>query len=385
MSDKKLLEDKMPMIPTYRVLSRVQIMAETVDYNHRLMNVPSMWKHTKGEGVKVVVLDTGCPVHIDLNPCGNKSFIPNYPNDKNGHSTHVGGIIAAIANNGMGVAGIAPDCEDWYGAVLDGSGSGSIDDIIRGIRWATDEVGAQVINMSLGIPAGIPRIKELEDACNYARSKGVLVVCAAGNEASNVGQPAMYDSVLAIAAVDDEQEHARFSNTGKEVDFAAGGVNVFSTYLNNSYAKLSGTSMSSPALTGIAALIIADEKKDHDKWLTPDETIAKLKKIAFDIGPNGYDEMYGFGIPVFANSDEPVSEQPEQPDEPVPPEEPQSPCKIGLPMVKAFLDAAVKSMDKDDGTGLPEQQRVADAVGSGIRAAAKFAGRIDRQGRGTPV
>jgi subtilisin family serine protease len=396
MSDKKLLTDKIPMIPRYRVLSRVSILAETLDFNHEMMNVPAMWKSTKGAGVKVVVLDTGVPNHMDLQVQGGKSFIPGYEEDKNGHGTHVGGIIAAIANNGMGVAGIAPDCEDSYGSVLDGSGSGTIKDIIAGIRWAVDEVGAHIINMSLGIDASAPIVLELEEACDYARDQGCLVICAAGNENWNVGQPAVFDSTVAVAAVNHSKERANFSNYGPEVMFSAGGVDVYSTYLNNAYVKLSGTSMASPALAGIAALIIADDLK-ADKKLSPDGVIEKLKKISFDVGDDGFDELYGYGVPVFVTPTEP--EQPEQPDEPEQPEQPedgptqpdeptppeggQSPCNLGLPMAKVFLSAAVSSIDNPGIQGYTHTDRVANAVGEGLRAVQKFVGRIEQQGRET--
>jgi len=335
------------MIPPYRVISRVQILAETKDYNHTMMNVPAMWKETKGGGIKVVVLDTGVPNHVDLKPDEkSKSFIDGYKEDLNGHGTHVGGIIAAIANNGMGVAGIAPDCEDYYGSVLAGNGSGSFGDIIAGIRWAVDEVGAHIINMSLGVPDGYDTIKELEEACNYAREQGVAVICAAGNEASGVGQPACYDSCIAVAAVNSKKEHAYFSNTGSEVDFASGGVDVYSTYLNNGYAKLSGTSMASPALAGIAALILADNKQDNDKILTPDELVEKLKKIAYDVGADGFDDVFGHGIPIFTSSEQP--EEPEEPEEPEKPDDDDgnnSPCKLGLPMAKVFVDGTVGALN----------------------------------------
>jgi len=166
--------------------------------------------------------------------------------------------------------------------------------------WAVNDVGTKVINMSLGIPAGGPRIKALEDACDHACNEGATVVCAAGNEAGDVGQPACYDSVIAVAAVNSRQEHASFSNIGPELDFAAGGVNVYSTYLNNRYAKLSGTSFSSPAVAGVVALILADAHNDSQRWLTKDDVVAKLRKIAFDVGGDGFDEVYGHGIPVFA-------------------------------------------------------------------------------------
>lgn len=215
-------------------------------------------------------------------------------------NTHVGGIIAAISANSMGVAGIAPACADYYGAVLGGDGTGTSDGIVRGIRWAVDEIGAHIINMSLGMSANVPHSPELEAACNYATSQGVAVIVAAGNDGAGVGQPACYDSTIAVAAVDARKRKAPFSNYGKEVDFAAGGVDVFSTYLNNTYATLSGTSMACPALTGAAALILSDALRgDNPRRLSPEELKDKLRKIAYDIGPEGVDFATGHGIPVF--------------------------------------------------------------------------------------
>lgn len=222
----------------------------------------------------------------------------------NGHfvsNTHCAGIIAATAYNDMGVCGIAPNIEDYYGAVLDGDGSGAVDDIIRGIRWAVDDLGAHIISMSLGMPAGMPHSRELEAACNYAVSRGCTVIAAAGNEGGSVGQPAIYDSVIAVAAVDNRLQHAAFSNMGGEVDFAAGGVNVYSTYLNNGYAKLSGTSMACPALVGVAALIVSKHLKEGVR-LTPTELRAHIQRIAYDVGKDGFDELYGNGIPIFGNT-----------------------------------------------------------------------------------
>lgn len=317
------INKRIPMLPPVKVGVRVSILAEAEDYNLRLMNVPEMWKRTMGKGVKIAVLDTGLPKHVDLNPAGGKSFIPGYLQDQNGHSTHCAGIIAAIANNGMGVKGIAPDAEVWFGAVLDGEGSGSIAQIVAGIKWAVDEVKADIISMSLGIAAGSGRIRELEAACQYAYDKGVAIFAAAGNEASAVGQPASYACVNAVAAVDSAKKVAYFSDFGPEVDFAAGGVDVFSTYLNNTYAKLSGTSMACPALAAVAALILADARLGaNPRKLTPDELKAKLQKICFDIGGDGFDVKTGWGIPVFTGAD--IPDGPAQPVVPRPPKTPKS-------------------------------------------------------------
>jgi minor extracellular protease Epr len=295
--------DRIPLIPPTRVKIAVSILSETQDYNHRLMNIPAMWRSTRGAGVKVAILDTGLPKHVDLLPSGGKSFIEGYLLDTNGHSTHCGGIIAATANNNMGVMGIAPDVEDWYGAVLDGDGQGSIDSIINGIRWAVDVVGADIISMSLGIPANARYERALEAVCQYAVNQGVAIFAAAGNEYGAVGQPAQYDCVYAVAAIDKNFTPADFSNRGQSVDFAAGGVDVFSTYLNDTYAKLSGTSMATPALVGVAALILSDARQGaQPRKLTPAELGAKLRKIAFDVGPAGVDDATGIGIPVFQSS-----------------------------------------------------------------------------------
>jgi len=318
-----MTNDRIPMIPPHKVISMVRILAEKLDYNHALMNVPHMWQDTKGAGVKLAVLDTGLPNHVDIKPCGSFSAIPHYLDDENGHATHVAGIIAAVANNGMGVAGIAPDVEDYYGAVLDGDGSGSMKAIVEGIEWAVDEVKADIINMSLGIPAGQRIEHKFERACAYAFSKGVTIIAAAGNEAGGVGQPASYDSTTAVAAIDDEKQHASFSNTGPEVDFATGGVNVYSTYLNNSYAKLSGTSMAAPALAAIVALIKAKHRADGVE-LGPAQLRDHLQKISYDVGPEGFDETFGHGLPVFGKHEDPQTypavpdeqdKSPEQPDD----------------------------------------------------------------------
>ena len=295
------LTDRFRMIPKYTVTSCVRVLAETEDYNHKLMNIPEAWKDTRGGGIKIAVLDTGCPKHIDISPAGHASMIDGYEFDGAGHSTHCAGAIAAIADNGIGVRGIAPDVEDHYVAVLDGEGTGSVDNIIRGIRYAVDVIGADIITMSLGIDATASRIPELEAACNYAVTHGTAVFAAAGNEAGRVGQPAQYDSVIAVAAVNSAKEHANFSNTGPEVDFACGGVDIYSTYLNNTYAKLSGSSMSTPALAAVGVLLLAKHKLAGEK-LTPAELKEHIQRIAFDVGPGGYDEIFGWGIPVFGHN-----------------------------------------------------------------------------------
>lgn len=296
---------RIPMLEPFTVKKTVSALSETEDYNHRMLNVPEMWKRSRGAGVKVVVLDTGCPQHLDIKVAGFRDFSgsPTPYDVACGHSTHVCGIIAALAN-GIGVRGIAPDCELYCGKVLDDEGSGSIDSIAAGIRWAVDEVGADVINMSLGCPPAGAYSPSLRSACAYAEQKGVVVCCAAGNDAGAVNAPANLPTTIAVAAVDRDKEKAYFTCHGSEVDFAAGGVDVFSTWLGNQYAKLSGTSMATPVITGAVALIIGAARAEGTR-LTVDQVYQKLVGISVDVDKPGKDEYTGNGIPVFTSQYEP--------------------------------------------------------------------------------
>lgn len=304
--------EKIPMLEPYTVKECVSALSEVSDYNHQMLNIPEMWKTTKGKGVKVVVLDTGCPEHVDLKISGYKDFSGSAtPFDRVcGHSTHCCGIIAAL-QNGIGVRGIAPECELYCGKVLGDDGSGSIESIAAGIRWAVDEVHADVINMSLGCPPSGAYSLTLRSACQYAHEKGVVLCCAAGNDAGKVNAPANLPTTIAVAAVDRNRDHAYFTCHGSEVDFAAGGVDVFSTWLNNQYAKLSGTSMATPVITGVVALVQA-EAKAHGRAMTPDEIYSRLVSIAVDVEKPGKDDYTGNGIPVFTSQwEDPEKKDPE--------------------------------------------------------------------------
>ena len=369
------MSDKFKMIPDHAVLSQVSILAEKQDYNHAMMNVPLMWKETRGDGIVVVVIDTGVPNHLDIDVAQGDSVVLDYKEDLNGHATHCGGIIAAIANNNMGVAGISPNVEDKYIAALDGNGNGEIIDIAGAIRIAVGSMGADIISMSLGIPDGYAAFALLEDACNYAVGQGVAVFAAAGNEYGGVGQPACYDSVISVAAVDSAMRHADFSNTGKELDFAAGGVDVYSTYLNNTYAKLSGTSMACPALAAVGALILAKHKDDGEN-LTPTELKDHLKRIAYDVGQDGFDELFGHGIPVFGKENdiaEPVPEEPtEEPEEEIGDSKkgagPQANC-IYWNMWNDFIGTVDSELDNE--------KDLQDAINAGIHSLASRTKKFD--------
>lgn len=238
------------------------------------INAEQAWDVTRGAGVKVAILDSGIDInHPDL--AGKiavqrvfvSSTIDPDISDKNGHGTHVAGIIAANTNNNIGVAGTCPECQLIIGKVVtnDGTGNatGATSDIVSGITWATDQ-GAKVINLSLRSTS--PQTQQLyQEGINYAMSKGVVVVAASGNDGSNaVTWPAGNDGVISVAATDNTDRMAPFSNYGAYVKVAAPGTFIASTFPTTPNAKKvlnygysSGTSMSSPIVAGIAALVWA--------------------------------------------------------------------------------------------------------------------------------
>ncbi|HZG67089.1 MAG TPA: S8 family serine peptidase [Herpetosiphonaceae bacterium] len=224
------------------------------------------WDRTQGlTSVLIAILDTGIEsTHPDLASkvvlAQNFSDSPSVT-DRDGHGTHVAGIAAAATNNAIGVAGLAREALLLNVKVLGDSGSGYTSDVAEGIVWAADN-GAQVINMSLG-GSGACSTGEL-NAVNYAWSKGVVLVAAAGNQnSSGPFSPAACPNVVSVAATDITDARASFSNYGTTVDIAAPGVDILSTALTGDcrlcdptgYTVLNGTSMASPFVAGLAALV----------------------------------------------------------------------------------------------------------------------------------
>ncbi|MFB2934684.1 S8 family peptidase [Aerosakkonemataceae cyanobacterium BLCC-F154] len=250
------------------------------------IKAPETWsKGYTGQGIVVAVVDSGVDYkHSDLdgniwvNPreiAGNQKdddgngyiddirgwdFVTddNDPMDLDGHGTHVAGTIAA-EKNGFGATGVAPNAKIMPIRVLDGSGNGSVMDVAAGIRYAADN-GAKVINLSLGGPYGTAAEAS---AIKYAAEKGAVVVSAAGNERQlQPGYPARYASHfgIAVGAVNRNNQKASFSDLAGTLplDYVdAPGVSIYSTFLGNSYRNMSGTSMASPHIAGVAALVLS--------------------------------------------------------------------------------------------------------------------------------
>ena len=258
-----------------------------VPWGVKRVNAPGVWDTTMGEGVKVAVIDTGMDYnHPDLKDVyagGYNAIVStNPPLDDQGHGTHVSGTIAAV-RDAKGVVGVAPGVRLYAVKVLDAHGSGSYSNIVDGIQWAVDNK-MQVINMSLGGGSGTPALQKALAAADKA---GVTIVCAAGNDSGPVNYPAKYPQAIAVSASDPSDKLASFSSRGAEIAFIAPGVNIPSTYKDSAYKTMSGTSMASPHVAGLAAIAVAGGAD------TPAKVRAALTKAASSLGMKPTEEGAG--------------------------------------------------------------------------------------------
>ncbi|PRZ16000.1 thermitase [Laceyella sediminis] len=226
-------------------------------YGPQKIQAPQAWDIAEGSGAKIAIVDTGVQSnHPDLagKVVGGWDFVDNdsTPQDGNGHGTHCAGIAAAVTNNSTGIAGTAPKASILAVRVLDNSGSGTWTAVANGITYAADQ-GAKVISLSLGGTVGN---SGLQQAVDYAWSKGSVVVAAAGNAGNTApNYPAYYSNAIAVASTDQNDNKSSFSTYGSWVDVAAPGSSIYSTYPTSTYASLSGTSMATPHVAGVAGLL----------------------------------------------------------------------------------------------------------------------------------
>ncbi len=299
---------------------RVQAIDDELDNTWGVKRIGAGIVHSdgnKGAGIEVGILDSGIDyTHPDLdeNYKGGYDFVndDDNPMDDNGHGTHVSGTVAA-EDNDEGVVGVAPEA-DLYGLkVLDSGGGGSWSDVVAALDWASDPDGdgettdhLQITNNSYG--AGSDPGSTVKSAFDNSAEIGILHVAAAGNSGNppgmgdNVGYPARYESVIAVAATDQNDERAGFSSTGPDVELAAPGVDINSTKLEGGYVEYSGTSMASPHVAGTAALVLEAGYSD---------VRTRLQNTADDLGPAGRDSKYGYGLvdaDEAAASQEPVTD-----------------------------------------------------------------------------
>ncbi len=299
---------------------------QDVLWNVKMINASKVWDSyypvvgwsSLGNGVKVAVLDTGIDyTHPELigkvawcaYTVGTKTYTGTKLSncaDRNGHGTHVSGIIASTINN-VGNAGVAPNVTLYAVKVLNNAGYGTYSDIAEGIILAVKgpdgTVGtaddAKILSMSLG---GSSDSSVLHDAVIWAYNNNAIIVAATGNEGDgdpttdNVAYPARYSEVIAVAAIDSNYNVPSWSSDGPEVDVAAPGVNIYSTYKNSGYATLSGTSMATPHVSATIALIQAMRMAYGKQPLTFNQAYEAITKTAVDVGNPGFDVFSGYGL-----------------------------------------------------------------------------------------
>lgn len=257
------------------------------------INAAESWNMTMGSPVVVAVIDSGVEAaHPDL----QGQLVPGWdfvnddddPADDGGHGTAMTGIIVAAADNGIGIAGVAPQAAVMPIKVLDQTGFGFFSNVAAGIVYAVDH-GATVINLSLSAGSASPT---LQTAVDYARAHDVVVVASAGNSAvTQPTYPAAIPGVVGVMATDSDDDRAWFSNYGPWVTLAAPGLNIHTTLYGGDYTSVLGTSPAAALASAAFALLRA-----ANPTMTAADAIAAMTANADDIGPAGFDSEFGYGL-----------------------------------------------------------------------------------------
>lgn len=308
-AQKKLLEFY-PGIHSIRYDKPVQQSAQRVEWGYKAVEADKRVPGTlTGKGIKIGILDSGIDTkHPDLQVAGGACMMnllridgcKNSYNDDNGHGTHVAGIIAA-KNNSLGVVGVAPNAQIYGVKVLNKLGDGTTSTMMAGVEWAIKNK-MDIINISITSPFEDDYLHRM---IQRAYDSGILVVAAAGNEGkpltgepSSVQYPAKFPEVIAVSSIDESKRHGPLSSIGKEVELAAPGERIYSTYPTTiktsdevGYKTLSGTSMASPYVVGLAALY-----KEKYPDMTNKHLRMLLQKNALDLGAPGRDDFFGYGL-----------------------------------------------------------------------------------------
>ncbi len=294
----------MNVVPTTQLNDDVVQSAKS-QWNIHAIKASLAWDEgLTGKGVRIAVVDTGIAAHPELNVIGGVSTLDYTTSwsDDNGHGTHVAGTIGAKNTNNR-VIGVAPGADLFAVKALNKDGVGTLRSIMQAIDWSIANK-MDMINFSLGTNQASDI---LENLLKQAEEKGILIVGASGNTGNSQGTDnsvsslAKYESVIAVAAVDQELNRASFSSTGKEVEFSAPGVEILSTFLKGQYALADGTSSATPHITGILALLKQKYPEQTNKELR-----SKLQEFALDLGPKGRDSWFGHGFVKYANRTQPA-------------------------------------------------------------------------------
>ena len=258
-------------IADYTMISKVDIKKEIMSYGVKMTGVSYEWEETKGKGIKVGIIDTGVDLnHPDLAVKEYINFTTENSKDvkdEAGHGTHVAGIVGARLN-GIGIVGVAPESEIYVAKAFDGQGKGDKSAIRKSLEWMIEKQ-VDIVNMSYSSSEEDEEEKRLIKKCI---ENNIFLVAAAGNRGERkVSFPGRYDGVVAVSSVDINKAKSDFSSYGNEIDLAAAGVDILSTYKNASYAVLSGTSMAAPLISGSAAIVQAKAIKRFKRKLSPKE------------------------------------------------------------------------------------------------------------------
>ncbi|MFW5790567.1 MAG: S8 family peptidase [Bacillota bacterium] len=272
------------------------------------IKLPQAWDQTTGSNnIRVAVLDTGIDYNhpeladfVDKNSSYN--FIDDNDNvmDYHSHGTHVAGIISARGDNNTGTTGVMWESELMAVKVLDDNGSGSEWSLAQGILYAAGLLDnqprqtADIINLSLGMSDSNHIPKTLEKAIERAAAEGVIIIAASGNKGSSkVIYPAAFSDVIAVGALEENNsgapEIASYSNYGPEIDVVAPGSLIYSTFADNKYGYMSGTSMATPHVSGLAGLMLSEGIRASD-------IRSLLQDTAIKLGNDDFNESYGHGM-----------------------------------------------------------------------------------------
>jgi subtilisin len=283
-------------IPDFNILNVQPQAPPPIPYGVKMIGAELEWPETRGEGIKVAVIDTGAGQHPDLKYAGAVDVTgEGQPYDViHGHGIHTAGTIGARGK----ILGVAPGCELYSVKVFPAQGGASSMALTAALKWCRENK-MDVVSMSLGGPYPLPSSFEQEMRACYAQ--GIVMVASAGNNMrdwEDVLFPARYPEVLAVAAVDINKTIAQFSSWG-QVDISAAGVKVYSTWLNGQYAELDGTSMACPHIAGAVAIIQGKALRREGRKLSPEVIRYLLRQYGEDLGEPGPDVRYGCGVFSF--------------------------------------------------------------------------------------
>ncbi len=266
----------------YDELKGARLLEAKSNWAFKHWRIEEIWKHTRGENIRVAVLDTGEPEHKDIDVFRSIDFTGEGPKDKQGHGTWVSGCVAAK----RGFLGLAPGCRLYTAKVLDNQGEGAWLWMKKGLEWAMEE-GCEIVNISAG---GDYSGSEIQPILKKMSELGIVIVCAAGNADAPLIFPANNENTIAIGSVNEEWGRSIFSNWGPRLIGMAPGEYLLGCWLENGYVKASGTSMSAPGVAGILALEAELRSIDYKG------VIAKLATTSEDMEEIGWDAMTGWGI-----------------------------------------------------------------------------------------